>query len=189
MFLSGRSQNVIVDSCFSSKTAVTSGVPQGTVLGPLLFLLFISDLPTVLDPSTRCRLFADDCLVYQVINSIDDQLQLQKYFAALEKWSHQWGMHLNAKKCKVMMISRRKPLDKFYELNNTILDRVSSCTYLGVTISNTQSKPPPAPRRPTFVLDFYVGTSRAAHNNWEEQVTSPFFGHSQNMKQHYGTPT
>ena len=126
MFLSGRSQNVTVDGCFSSKTAVTSGVPQGTVLVPLLFLLFINDLPTVLDPSTRCRLFADDCLVYRVINSIDDQLQLQKDLAALEKWSHQWGMHFNAKKCNVMTISRRKPLDKFYQLNNTILDRVSS---------------------------------------------------------------
>ena len=139
MFLSGRSQNVTVDGCFSSKTAVTSGVPQGTVLGPLLFLLFINDLPTVLDPSTRCRLFADDCLVYRVINSIDDQLQLQKDLTALEKWSHQWGMNFNAKKCNVMTISRRKPLDKFYQLNNTILDRVSSCTYLGVTISNTLS--------------------------------------------------
>ena len=85
MFLSGRSQNVTVDSCFSSKTAVTSWVPQGTVLGPLLFLLFINDLPTVLAPSTRCRLFADDCLVYRVINSIDNQLQLH----LMEKWSHQ----------------------------------------------------------------------------------------------------
>ena len=83
MFLSGRSQNVTVDGCFSSKTAVTSGVPQGTVLGPLLFLLFMNDLPTILDPSTRCRLFADDCLMYRVINSIDDQLQLQKDLAAL----------------------------------------------------------------------------------------------------------
>ena len=128
-----------VDGCFSSKTAVTSGVPQGTVRGPLLVLLFINDLPTVLDPSTRYRLFADDCLMYRVINSIDDQIQLQKDLAVLEKWSYQWGMHFNAKKCNVMTISRRKPLDKFYQLNNTILDRVSSCKYLGVTISNTVS--------------------------------------------------
>ena len=139
MFLSGRSQNVTVDDCFSSKMVPTSGVPQGTVLGLLLFLLFIHDLPAVLDPSTRCRIFADDCLVYWVINSINDQLQLQKDLASLENWSHQWGMHFNAKKCNVMTISWRKPLDKFYQLNNTILDRVSNCTYLGVTISNTLS--------------------------------------------------
>ena len=151
MFLSGQSQNVTVDGCFSSKTAAASGVPQGTVLGLLLLSLIINDLPTVLDPSTRCRLIADHCLVYGVINSIDNQLQLQKDLAFLEKWSHQWGMHFNAKKCNVMMISRRKPLDKFYQLKNTILDRVSSCTYLGVTASNTQSKSPPAPRRPTLV--------------------------------------
>ena len=191
MFQSGWSQNVTVDGCFSSKTAVTSGVPQGTVLGPLLFLLYINDLPTILDPSTRCRLFAHDCLVYRVINSIHYQLQLQKDLASLEKWSHQWSMHFNAKKCIVTTISRQKPLDKFYQLNNTILDRVSSCTYLGVPITNTLSQTEQiSTRRPTLVEDFfYVGTSRAAHNNWEEQATPPWFGHSQNMKQHYGTPT
>ena len=112
MFLSGRSQNVTVDSCFSSKTAVTSGVPQGTVLGPLLFLLFINDLPTVLDPSTRCRPIADDCLVYRVNFHRWPATTAERYLASPEKWSHQWGMHFNAKECNVLMISRRKPLDK-----------------------------------------------------------------------------
>ena len=137
-FLCGRTQRVMVEGEFSSQADVTSGVPQGTVLGPLLFLLFINDLPSVIDPDTRCRLFADDCLVYREIRSLQDQLQLQKDLDHLEQWSKQWGMAFNAKKCSVMTISRSQPL-KMYQLNNTILAQVDCCTYLGITISNQLS--------------------------------------------------
>ena len=64
-FLSNRTQRVQVEGQYSRDAGVTSGVPQGTVMGPLLFLLFINDLPSVLDPATSCRLFADDCLIYR----------------------------------------------------------------------------------------------------------------------------
>jgi len=56
----------------------------------ILFLLHINELPSVVDPHTRCRLFADDCLLYRVINNIEDQLQLQKDLAALEAWAADW---------------------------------------------------------------------------------------------------
>ena len=138
-FLRNRTQSVIVDGSRSTTSPVTSGVPQGSVLGPLLFLLFINDLPLVLDPSTKCRLFADDCLVYREINNTLDQVKLQEDLNALEKWSHQWGMRFNAKKCNIMTIARGKPLQKMYQLDNTILDHVSSCAYLGVTISENLS--------------------------------------------------
>ena len=62
-FLIGRTQNVLVDGHLSDPADVGSGVPQGTVLGPLLFLLYINDLPLILSPGTRIRLFADDCLI------------------------------------------------------------------------------------------------------------------------------
>ena len=138
-FLTGRTQKVVVDGCFSQEANVTSGVPQGTVLGPLLFLLFINDLPTVLHPDTNCRLFADDCLLYRTNKSTNDQLQLQKDLDALESWSKLWGMAFNAKKCNVMSISRSTTFTKFYDLSSTVLDTVDSCVYLGVTISNTRS--------------------------------------------------
>ena len=83
-FLVGRTQSVIVNGVRSHSHSpidgdpVISGVPQGTVMGPLLFLLYVNDLPSVLDPSTACRLFADDCLIYRSINSISDQVILQK---------------------------------------------------------------------------------------------------------------
>ena len=75
-FLSERTQQVVVDGVSSSTTPVTSGVPQGTILGPLLFLIYINDIVSVIDPSTQIRLFADDCLVYRSIKSIDDQIKL-----------------------------------------------------------------------------------------------------------------
>ena len=66
---------------------VISGVPQGTVLGPALFLLYINDLPGVLSPGTVCRLYADDCLIYRSIHSIQDQLTLQTDLNSLHEWS------------------------------------------------------------------------------------------------------
>ena len=138
-FLGDRTQSVVVDGCHSTTASVTSGVPQGTVLGPLLFLLFINDLPSVLDPGTKCRLFADDCLVYRAIHTIEDQIQMQRDLDALQNWSETWGMHFNAKKCNVMTLARGVNLSYFYQLNNTILDRVNACDYLGITISENLS--------------------------------------------------
>ena len=75
-FLSSRLQSVVIDGSRSQEDTVLSGVPQGTVLGPLLFLCHINDLPSVVDPQTAVRLFADDCLLYRSIKSTEDQVQL-----------------------------------------------------------------------------------------------------------------
>ena len=80
-FLSGRTQRAVVDGSYSEWSTVHSGVPQGTVLGPLLFLLYINDLPDCING--RVRLFADDCLVYRKISGFEDQLALQRDLYAL----------------------------------------------------------------------------------------------------------
>ena len=77
-FLGNRTQSVLVDGVRSKEEAVMSGVPQGTVLGPLMFLLYINDMPSHVHSETRCRLFADDTLLYRVVETIADQVQLQQ---------------------------------------------------------------------------------------------------------------
>ena len=121
-FLVGRTQSVVVDGARSKEEDVISGVPQGTVLGPLLFLLHINDLPSMVQPGTSCRLFADDCLLYRPIDSGEDQLTLQRDLAKLETWADSWGMRFNASKCYIMTTNHgHNRLSRMYELCGTFL--------------------------------------------------------------------
>ena len=98
-FLNNRKQGVIVESV----VPVTSGVPQGTVLGPLLFLIFINDMPESITSSVK--LFADDCLVYRTIHSINDAIQLQEDLDQLELCVNSWQMTLDPHKCSIFIIN------------------------------------------------------------------------------------
>ena len=82
-FLTGRTQNVVIEGVTSESAPVVSGVPQGSALGPLLLLLFINDLPDNLTSQTR--LFADDCIVYRTVRSHEDCLSLQQDLYQLAK--------------------------------------------------------------------------------------------------------
>ena len=113
-FLNNRKQRVVVDGSFSNYADVESGVPQGTVLGPLLFLLHINDLPSCVN--SKVRLFADDCLLYREIKINQDQIDMQRDLDALMDWGSTWGMKFNAKKCNIMRVSRsRKPLQQGWQ--------------------------------------------------------------------------
>ena len=87
-FLTNRKQKVVVDGKESSAQDVVSGVPQGTVMGPLLFLLYINDLPQSI--KSQVRLFADDALIYHVIHNRSDQESLQADLQHLETWQRKW---------------------------------------------------------------------------------------------------
>ena len=114
---------------------MVSGVPQGTVLGPILFLLYINDLPSVV--SSKVRLFADDCLIYRNIKNKEDQIALHKGLNLLENWGNTWGMRFNAAKCNIMRVSRtRNPKLFNYSLTGQVLEEVMDAKYLGVTLSN-----------------------------------------------------
>jgi len=122
----------VVEGEFSDPVDVESGVPQGTVLGPLLFLCHINDLPDGV--KSQVRLFADDCLLYRPIRSRKDHIILQEDLERLESWAAKWGMRFNAKKCYLLSIKNSS--QNFYSLDNQVLKQVQENPYLGVTLSD-----------------------------------------------------
>ncbi|RUS79398.1 hypothetical protein EGW08_012836 [Elysia chlorotica] len=139
-----RSQQVIVDGVASQSESVDSGVPQGTVLGPLLFLLFVGDIGIGVGTGAGVRLFAGDCLIYRPIRSHQDQVLLQKDLSSLQTWSTTWGMNFNPSKCNVLRtrVGQRGEINYFYTLHDQILAEVDTVKYLGVWISNDLSWTP-----------------------------------------------
>ena len=134
-WLTCRSQSVVVDGYNSPDAPVLSGVPQGTVLGPLLFLLYINDLGE--NCTSRMRLFADDTLIYSTIESYDDAAKLQSDLTALQEWAQKWQMKFNPSKCHVLRISRKQnPVESNYVLMGKVLDSVTHHPYLGVELSS-----------------------------------------------------
>lgn len=132
-FLTGRKQRVVVNGEFSSWSEVLSGVPQGSVLGPLYFVLFINDMPDVVH--NFIALFADDAKVFSAIANETDHSHLQQDIHNLHKWSQKWQLTFNAKKCKTMYLG--KDNKKFnYTINNTTLDEITQEKDLGVMIDN-----------------------------------------------------
>jgi len=119
LFLSRRTQCVVLDSVSSPRCSVLSGVPQGTVLGPTLFSIYINDLPEAILHSS-IKLFANDCILYKAIHASADSELLQQDVCALQDWQHKWLMRLNASKCFVMNIShpRINKITSSYKAHN-----------------------------------------------------------------------
>lgn len=130
-FLLNRSQRVVLDGKKSEPLPVTSGVPQGSVLGPILFLVFINDLPDCVD--CEVGLFADDTLLYQPVSDDQDRLRFQRNIDAAGSWASKWGMEFNVKKSKIMAF-KEQDIPAHYTLNGTVLEQVDKSTYLGVTL-------------------------------------------------------
>ena len=134
-FLTDRQQRVVVNGTPSAWEKVLSGVPQGTVLGPHLFLLFINDIGEGID--SNIRLFADDCLVYRSIQGPADEMALQTDLNRLVKWTQTWGMCFNPKKCNIMRITNKRNLSTSkYKMMGTTLEQTKSSQYLGIHIQD-----------------------------------------------------
>ena len=177
-FLTNRSMRVVVDGETSDPAPVRSGVPQGTVLGPLLFLVYINDMPNVISEGTFIRLFADDCLVYRRIHSLQDQLTLQEDLNNLHCWATRWGMNFNPSKCHIMQIAWAKPMMKLYEMCGVILASVDRAKYLGVTVSKKGrvGRWPIAPlyaRSLNIVPVCGILTSNRTSNHWRRLIDEP----------------
>ena len=122
-FLTDRSQYVILDNQRSHPTPISSGVPQGTVLAPLLFLLYINDLPSRV--RSKVKLYADDVLLYSYIKSESDCHALQEDLDALAQWARIWQMEFNPSKCEFLRVTNKKtPLSLITALKLYLLPKL-----------------------------------------------------------------
>ena len=135
-FLCFRQQRVVVNGVKSDWAPVLSGVPQGTLLGPLLFSLYINDISS--DIESEIRLFANDCVCYREIKDEVDIMKLQRDIDRLGSWARKWGMRFQPVKCNMMQLTRKqiKKIHASYTLEGTDLKNVESIKYLGVTITS-----------------------------------------------------
>ena len=133
-FLSHRQQRVKVNNSFSNWTDVTSGVPQGSVLGPVLFILYINDLNDNLSHCS-CKIFADDTKLTHTANNESDALMIQKDLNNLDDWCKEWKMYFNDSKCHVLHFGKRN-WGHYYHLGGCLITPSSEEKDLGVIISN-----------------------------------------------------
>ena len=112
-----------------------SGAPQGTILGPLLFSLYINDISS--DIESEIRLFADDCVCYREIKDEEDTMELQSDIDRLGSWARKWGMRFQPVKCNMMQLTRQQieKVHASYTLAGTDLEN-ESIKHLEVTITS-----------------------------------------------------
>ena len=132
-FLTDRRQRVVLRNGVSTWQQVTSGVPQGTILGPILFLLYINDISE--NVSSHTKMFADDTKLYNTIHSIADCEILQADLDKLSNWAKKWLLKFNVDKCVVLKTKTKH--DYTYTLNGVSLQEAAEQKDLGVTIANT----------------------------------------------------
>jgi hypothetical protein len=134
-YLTDRKQKVKFLSCFSTEGMVRSGVPQGSILGPLLFIMFSNDLNFVLSNS-RVSAYCDDTKIFKEIRGFLDCEMLQRDVDTFHSWAQSNGLELNIKKCSSMSFSRRRvaPVTYTYQIGGSILQKVSHIRDLGVIL-------------------------------------------------------
>ena len=130
-FLSDRSMRVGVGDNFSELCAILSGVPQGSVLGPLLFLLFINDLPENI--KNKVFLFADD--LKMIANALRKDL-VDEDLRVLEDWEDTWSLRFNSEKCKTLHLDRNENPSNEYTIHGDILETIESEKDLGLVVSS-----------------------------------------------------
>ena len=134
-YLVDRTQYVFYNGVQSSNYKPTSGVPQGSNLGPLIFTIFINDLPNSI--SCDSLIFADDVKLYRRITNFNDCYNLQQDLTQLSRWCITNKLELNTNKCKIVSYTRKYSYPKFdYAIYNDVLERVESITDLGVIFTN-----------------------------------------------------
>ena len=142
-YLKDRKQRVVVENEFSSIRNVLSGVPQGSIIGPLLFVLFINDITTCLSLGTNIAIYADDNKIWQKISMNVDHEILQTDINKLHEWSVANKMKFNIAKCKVLSVTHLRPpllgilpeIQFMYQIGSHMLDYCTSEKDLGINVN------------------------------------------------------
>lgn len=143
-YLSNRFQTVTVNSTLSDLQNVNIGIPQGSILGPLLFIIFVNCLPYTVDYNCKTVMYADDTsLMCKAKNVVDLQMQLESCLSRIDKWFKANKLTLNVDKTKCMIFGTKHVLKRFNEMelfyDNIIIEKVSEFKYLGVKFDNNLS--------------------------------------------------
>jgi hypothetical protein len=141
-YITNRSQRVVLEGASSDWLPVLSGVPQGSILGPTLFILYTNDMGDSLSIETQLALYADDAKLSRTISSIHDCRTLQTDLDTVQRWSNIWRLNFNTAKCNVLRFTRVLKFDFAYQLNDTVLNSVKFFKDLGLTVTDTLSWKP-----------------------------------------------
>ena len=139
-YLTGRKQRVLANNVYSSFQTITQGVPQGSVLGPLFYILYANDITDIVN-KCKIALYADDTVLYTADSCFETSIKkLREDMLALEGWCNVNGIRMNSDKTKVMIFGSAKTLEKLPDVSlnvaNVPLQTVSSYRYLGVTLDS-----------------------------------------------------
>ena len=134
-FLTNRKQRVLMRGSYSDWSPVISGVPRGSILGPVMFLIYVNNIPDII--TSTAKLFADDTKIHRQINNVEDTIALQIDLTTLDLWADRWQMKFNPTKCEVMRISHNKDKRSTrYNVPGTVLRNVSNYKDLGVIMAS-----------------------------------------------------
>lgn len=131
-FLSNRKQRVRIGNTFSNWAAVISGIPQGSVLGPILFIIYINDLVEYCGSNADIFLFADDAKIFSHIKTDQDIKQLQCELVNFKNWMDTWLLKLNVNKCKSVSYGRCIEYASEYTVSGIVIDKVDKIKDLGI---------------------------------------------------------
>uniref|UniRef100_A0A1I8BR38 Reverse transcriptase domain-containing protein n=1 Tax=Meloidogyne hapla TaxID=6305 RepID=A0A1I8BR38_MELHA len=134
-FLSQRTFRVKINDKLSKPRNIKSGVPQGSVLGPLLFLIYINDLPDIIPNGIKIKLFADDVKIYVLHKTKNERKLLNIAIKNIEQWATQWKLNIATNKTFIIYIGKNNPKDQYKIFDNTI-NEVESIRDLGIIIDN-----------------------------------------------------
>jgi len=138
-FIHKREHCVVLDDCFSSVTSLLSGVLQGSVLGPVLFLLFINDVSFTCIGQAKLKLFADDIKLYSYFkNDVFNCGDLQKPLDLLSSWAKSWQLNMNVSKCSILSIHHKSKsiIPHTYLINGSQLTNTSNVSDLGILVDS-----------------------------------------------------